>query len=220
MSPPATEGGPSERAELLKVLPRSVLALPTVTEMEAEYLRHGVPLADYQLTRADHSRQHEAVQVHEWLQRHVAQAPRWSDSICEQMQDLLGPPTPAWELQRWRLRLYCGHVIEATRLQKSPRPDGGHGDKERCPECGLDPAVIVAFEPLEPVAAPPPDKRSRMPSHSTRKPPGVRRSKAELVVENEALRAELDAPARSGRDRLHTLEAETSTSPSLRSSGR
>lgn len=61
MSPPATEGGPSERAELLKVLPRSVLALPTVTEMEAEYLRHGVPLADYQLTRADHSRQHEAV---------------------------------------------------------------------------------------------------------------------------------------------------------------
>ncbi|MDQ0955669.1 hypothetical protein QFZ24_009592 [Streptomyces phaeochromogenes] len=192
MSPPATEGGPSERAELLKVLPRSVLALPTVTEMEAEYLRHGVPLADYQLTRADHSRQHEAVQVHEWLQRHVVQAPRWSDKHGEQMQDLLGPPTPAWELQRWRLRLYCGHVIEATRLRKNPRPDGALGDKECCPECGLDPDVIVAFEPLRAVAAPPPDKRSRMPSHSARKPPGDRRSKAELVAENEALRAELD----------------------------
>lgn len=76
--------------------------------------------------------------------------------------------------------------------KESPRPDGELGDKERCPKCGLDPTVIVAFEPLEPVAAPPPDKRSRMPSHSTRKPPGVRPSKAELVAENEALRAELD----------------------------
>ncbi|MFD9196439.1 hypothetical protein ACFWCA_50675 [Streptomyces phaeochromogenes] len=179
--------------ELWKALPRSVLALPTVTEMEAEYLCHGVPLADYQLTRPDRSRQHEAVQVHEWLQRHVAQAPRWSDKHWEQIQDLLGPPTPAWELQRWRLRLYCGHVIEATRLRKNPRPDGEFGDKERCPECGLDPAVIVAFEPLEPVAAPPPDKNSRMPSHSTWKPPGDRRSKAELVAENKALRVELDA---------------------------
>ncbi|MFG2030496.1 hypothetical protein [Streptomyces sp. NPDC048825] len=161
--------------------------------MEAEYLRHGVPLTGYQLSQADHRRQHEAVQVHEWVQRQLAQAPRWSDERWEKMRQLLGPSTSAWELQRWRLRLYCGHVIEATRLRERPRPDGGICDKERCPECGLDPAVIVAFEPLGPVADPSPEKRSRKPSRSTRKPPADRRSRAELVAENEALRAELDA---------------------------
>lgn len=161
--------------------------------MEAEYLRHGVPLTDYQLTRADHRRQHEAVQDHEWAQRHAVQAPRWSDEHWEQMCQLLGPPTPAWELQRWRLRLYCGHITEATRNRKSPRPDGRSCDKERCPECGLDPAVIVAFEPLGPIASPSPDKHSPKPGRATRKPPADRRSKAELVAENEALRAELNA---------------------------
>lgn len=161
--------------------------------MEAEYLRHGVPLTDYQLPRADHGRQHEAVQVHEWVQRQFARAPRWSDERWEQMRQLLEPPTPAWELQRWRLRLYCGHLIKATRPRKIPRPDGEIRDKERCPQCGLDPAVLVAFEPLGPVDDPPSAKRSLKSNPATRKPPTDRRSKAELVAENEALRAELDA---------------------------
>ncbi|WP_332880954.1 hypothetical protein [Streptomyces sp. NBC_00564] len=161
--------------------------------MEVEYLRHGVPLADYKLTKADHRRQHEAVQVHEWIQRQLGKAPPWSEERWERMRQLLGPPTPAWELQRWQLRLYCGHAIEATRSRKSPRPDGGGCDKERCPECGLDPAVIVAFEPLGPLAKPTAQNRSRKPRRSTRTPPADRRSKAELVAENNALRAELEA---------------------------
>lgn len=166
---------------------------PTVTDMEAEYLRHGVPLTGYQLTKADHCRQQEAVQDHEWVQHHVSKAPPWSDEHWEEICQLFGPPTPPWELQRWRLRLYCGHVIEVTRNRKSPRPDGGVCDKERCPECGLDPVVIVAFEPLGPVAEPPAEHRSQRPSGSSLKPPADRRSKAELVAENNALRAELEA---------------------------
>lgn len=161
--------------------------------MEVEYLRHGVPLAGYRLTKADHRRQQEAVQMHEWIQRQLAKAPPWSEERRERMRRLLGPPTPPWELQRWRLRLYCGHVIEAIRIQKSPRPDGGVCDKESCPECGLDPAVIVAFEPLGPVAEPPAEDCSQRPSRSARRPPANRRSKTELVAENNALRAELEA---------------------------
>lgn len=161
--------------------------------MEVEYLRHGVPLADYQLTKADHRRQREAVQVHEWVQRQLAKAPPWSDKHWEEMRQLLGPPTPPWELQRWRLRLYCGHVIEATRNRNNPRADGGGCDEERCPECGLNPAVIVAFEPLGPAAEPPAESSSLMSSRSTQQPPADRRSKAELVAENNALRAELES---------------------------
>ncbi|MER5908361.1 hypothetical protein ABT150_51720 [Streptomyces mirabilis] len=161
--------------------------------MDVEYLCHGVPLADYRLTKADHRRQQEAVQVHEWVQRQLAKAPPWSEERWQGLRQLLGSPTPPWELQRWQLRLYCGHVVEATRNRNSPRPDGGVCDKKRCPECGLDPAVIVAFRPLGPAAEPPTEIRSRKPGHSTRKPPADRRSKAELVAENNALRAELEA---------------------------
>ncbi|MET7718620.1 hypothetical protein [Streptomyces sp. NPDC005407] len=124
--------------------------------MEVEYLSHGVPLADYQLTKADHRRQQERVRAHEWVQRQVAKFPTsLSEESQERLRQLLGPPIPPWKLHRWRLRLYCGHVIEAARIRQSPRPDEGVCDKERCPECGLDPAVIVAFEPLGPVADPP-----------------------------------------------------------------
>ncbi|MFE9769572.1 hypothetical protein ACFYPC_34490 [Streptomyces sp. NPDC005808] len=161
--------------------------------MEVEYLRQGVPLADYKLAKADHCRQHEAVEEHEWIQRQLAKAPPWSEEHWERMRQLLGPATPPWELQLWRLRLYCGHVIEAPRCRKSPRPDGGGCDKARCPECGLDPAVIVAFKPLEPLAEPPAQSRSPEPRRSTRTPPADQRSRAELVTENNALRAELDA---------------------------
>ncbi|WP_316784302.1 hypothetical protein [Streptomyces sasae] len=75
--------------------------------MEAEFLRHGVPLADYQLAKADHRRQQEAVQLHEWVERQLAKAPPWSEEKREQMVELLGSPLPPWEFQRWRLREQC-----------------------------------------------------------------------------------------------------------------
>ncbi|WP_234317531.1 hypothetical protein, partial [Streptomyces stelliscabiei] len=155
--------------------------------MDVEYLHHGVPLADYQLTKADHRRQDEAAQVHEWVQRQLAKAPPWPEERWERMRQLLGPPVPPWELQRWRLRLHCGHVVEAARSRKSQRPNGGVRDAERCPECGLDPAVIVAFEPLGPVASPSMVNRSRRRSRSARRPAADRRSKAELAAENKTV---------------------------------
>ncbi|MFE2586421.1 hypothetical protein [Streptomyces sp. NPDC059378] len=161
--------------------------------MRVEYLRRGVPLADYQLTKADHRRQQEAAEIHERVQRQVAKAPPLPEARLKRVLELLGSPPPAWEYQQWRLRLYCGHIVEAARLRTSPRPDEGARNTKTCSQCGLNPSVIVAFEPLGPLADPPPEKRSRQPSRSPRKPPADRRSRAELAAENDALRAELAA---------------------------
>ncbi|MFG2476592.1 hypothetical protein [Streptomyces fagopyri] len=116
--------------------------------MESRRVAQGVPLEEYQLTRADHRRQEEAVAIMEWVRRQVANAPRWSDEKFRAMQELLGPPSRPSEFVRWRVRLYCGHMHEVRRSRSQERPDGGITDHERCTECGLDPSVILAFEPL------------------------------------------------------------------------
>jgi hypothetical protein len=107
-----------------------------------------MPLAEYQLTRADHRRQKEAATIADWVQRQVAKAPRLSDEQLEAIQELLGPPPRPSEFARWRVRLYCGHIREVMCPRGRERPDAGITDYERCGECGLAPSVIVAFEPL------------------------------------------------------------------------
>lgn len=54
-----------------------------------------------------------------------------------------------WELHRWRLRLYCGHVMERT-THESNRSYGSY--HSACPECGMDPVTIVAARHLGPAA--------------------------------------------------------------------
>lgn len=61
---------------------------------------------------------------------------------------IAGSASSPSEFARWRVRLYCGHIREVRRSRSQERPDGGVTDQERCTECGLDPSVIVAFEPL------------------------------------------------------------------------
>ncbi|MEH0471800.1 hypothetical protein QA943_23695 [Streptomyces sp. B21-097] len=107
-----------------------------------------MPLEKYQLTRADHRRQEEAVAMADWVQRQVAKAPQRSDEKLKAIQELLGPTPHPSEFARWRMRLYCGHMREVRRSRSQERPDGGITDHERCMECGLDPSMIVAFEPL------------------------------------------------------------------------
>lgn len=78
---------------LLKARPTVVAPLPTLIQMEVEYLSHGVPLADYQLTKADHRRQQERVRAHEWVQRQVAKFPTsLSEESQERLRQLLGLP--------------------------------------------------------------------------------------------------------------------------------
>jgi hypothetical protein len=167
---------------------------PTVAEVTVEYEIHGVPLEQYQLTRADHRRQQESERCHEWVVKQVAKAPPISEANWARLRKLLGPPCPPWKLMRWRVRLYCGHIVEVTRLRQCARADGGVTDKERCPTCGADPSIIVAFEPLGSLAEPPVEAAANVRSG---KPLGApvarRRTKVELEAENAALRAEVEA---------------------------
>ncbi|WP_159038785.1 hypothetical protein [Streptomyces sp. NRRL B-1140] len=81
--------------------------------MEYRRVAQGVPLEEYQLTRADHRRQDDAVAMADWVQRQLAKAPPW-----------------------W----HCGHIREVRCSRSKERPDGGVTGRERCTEYSLDPS--------------------------------------------------------------------------------
>lgn len=54
--------------------------------------------------------------------------------------------TPPQQLMKWRLRLFCGHVVERTAHYKHKTLHNAFMSGDSCPECGLDPAVIVDGE--------------------------------------------------------------------------
>lgn len=60
------------------------------------------------------------------------------------LRKILSAPTPPHTLMRWRLRLFCGHVIEQTIHMSQYRP----GSDRECPKCGLNPAAIIGARPL------------------------------------------------------------------------
>jgi len=62
------------------------------------------------------------------------------------------PPTPDHQLMRWRLRLFCGHVVERHAHVESKTVHAAFMGGFACPECGLDPATIVAALALGTVA--------------------------------------------------------------------
>ncbi|WP_141709091.1 hypothetical protein [Streptomyces sp. BpilaLS-43] len=117
--------------------------------MSLVYQRQGAPLEDYRLARADHRRQEEAVSIAVWVQEHVAKALPMSPETWERIQEMFGEPRTPEEKVTWRVRLYCGHIQETARPQSWSRPDEGAADEETCDACGLRPAIIVAYEPLE-----------------------------------------------------------------------
>lgn len=104
--------------------------------------------------------------------------------VAESM--LLRPPTPGRDLMRWRLRLFCGHVAERT-AHRSHLTARAAFTLSRCEECGLDPATIVAAEPLGLVEPPIPN---------TPDPPDV--------VDGE--RARIEARLTALRDEVTSLE--------------
>lgn len=88
---------------------------------------------------------------------------------------------------RWRVRLYCGHIVETRRHYTFVNPTAAGSSSMRCPDCGMDPARIVAFEPIGLVVPQPAAPVT---------PPVVRRpSRAELEQRVRDLEAELRARA-------------------------
>jgi hypothetical protein len=79
---------------------------------------------------------------------------------------------------RWRLRLYCGHIVERQAHRDHTRIEAAF-TLSACKKCGLDPATIVAAKPLG-LAAPPPEPTE---------PPDTKA--ARLRAEREMLRRRL-----------------------------
>lgn len=86
------------------------------------------------------------------------------------------------DLVVWRLRLYCGHVVERTAHHTHT-----HLRYIKCPECGMDPATVVAAKALrrqDPLPTPKPKKAAA-------KQPSLAQQNAALRKENAELRRQL-----------------------------
>ncbi|MEU8076072.1 hypothetical protein AB0B31_11535 [Catellatospora citrea] len=125
---------------------------------------HGIPLEAYELTKADHRAQSTSDRIGEaaaaMTRSEQAQeaadpelARRRVESTKEALLMIFSHRTPDRDLMRWRFRLYCGHIMETTWHRETERPTSL--SSQRCPQCGKDPAVIVAYEPLGLVDEPP-----------------------------------------------------------------
>ena len=116
--------------------------------------------------------------------------PPMSPSQREEVDRILGKRTPPQELMRWRLRLYCGHVVERTAHYTHKTIHNAFIGSTSCPECGLGPATIVAGEAIglaaEPNSAPGQTTPSATPKRSG-KP-----TKAELEAKVRELEAEVE----------------------------
>lgn len=76
------------------------------------YEQVGDPDIPVALDRRAHSRQRQAEATRESIDRLLAEAPPSTEEAAERLAEILAVPTPPRQLMRWRLRLYCGHVVE------------------------------------------------------------------------------------------------------------
>lgn len=90
---------------------------------------------------------------------------------------------------RWRLRLYCGHVVERTAHYTHKTLHSALMSARACPECGLDPATIVDGEAVgleaEPLSAP------RVAAEPAKAKRSGKPTKAELEARIRELEAEV-----------------------------
>lgn len=151
---------------------------------EAERVRYDAEEALY--TRAHgqcHAHRHS---VSGSLTMHCGRCCPWpplSPTQVERLSNILRHRTPDHELMRWRLRLFCGHVVERTAHHSHKTVQAALSNQD-CPECGLDPATIIDAEPLGLLGEPP--RRSTV-SQSIAKP-----TRRQLEARVHDLEAELE----------------------------
>lgn len=164
---------------------------------EVQYMSRGVPLEAYELTRRDHRWQKdmEGIQraAREQVDKHLAEVyedPELTTAHHEQLTKvwelIQSYKTPPHRIMRWRVRLYCGHIVTTSCHAENDKPPRS----TKCPECGKDPSTTVAFEPIG-LAGEPPQSQTATPS-APRKPSRaeLERRIAALEEENQRLRAE------------------------------
>ncbi|MFJ8669737.1 hypothetical protein [Streptomyces sp. NPDC093600] len=168
---------------------------------KVEYRSSGVPLEEYELTPRDHRRQKQSKESSASIRRQVeednakcradpAMAERRRqafENVAKLMQSF---KKADHEIMRWRVRLYCGHIIETEAHYTYTDPIDAGGSRKKCPECGGAWQTIVAFEPIGLRGEPP------EPTVPTPPPPPKKPTRAELErrvetleKENERLRA-------------------------------
>lgn len=157
------------------------------------YEHVGDPDIAVALDRRAQSRQRQSEATREHARREAAKAPPMSAETAEKVARLLSARTPPHQLMRWRLRLYCGHVVERSAHIEHQTVHAAFMGGRACEECGLDPATIVAARPLGPVG---------LPGHAPS--PGLDRERlerriAKLEAELGRLRAELLAADDTGQ---------------------
>lgn len=124
-----------------------------------EYLSLNVPLEAYELTKNDHRAQRFSEEISANVeklsaerQREESLAPvlavRRNERLREALMILARSPTPDHMLMRWRVLLYCGHIVETTRHSENDEPTRHGSSSMRCSTCGMHPACIVGYEPL------------------------------------------------------------------------
>lgn len=116
--------------------------------------------------------------------------PPLSPTQLEKISALLGRRTPPYELMVWRLRLYCGHVVEKQAHSSHKTVAAAFSGHVSCPECGLDPATIVDAVAVGLVEDPPGTAVADHPS-----PPRSTRAQLEKRI------AELEDELRTLRER-------------------
>lgn len=169
-----------------------------------EYRSHGAPLEAYELTRRDAQDQKIAEGIRVDVERRAAEwtAEEAADpelrearfSSIRRAWDIINTsPTPDYQLMRWRVRLYCGHIVETRRHRDVDQPRAHGSSSMRCPECGMDPARIVAYEPLGSLGKPPTVATALQPKRPTRK--ALEERVAQLEAELGALKRRLDEQA-------------------------
>jgi hypothetical protein len=119
-----------------------------MTEYLPDYEHRGDPLAKHILTTADQRTQAKAERTAEFIRLIVDNAPPLSREDADEIWRLLPSSPPPRDLMRWRVRLYCGHVVERKAHRTHTTISSALDVGSACPTCGLDPATIVAGVPL------------------------------------------------------------------------
>lgn len=132
-----------------------------------EYERRGDLDAPIAPTMAQVRRQKERERIWEAISRQTANAPKkLSPAQTTRLGLIMGralvnSPDPH-ELMRWRLRLFCGHIVEDTSRVEHTDVDSAFAESRRCPECGREPVIIVDAEAIG-IAGDPPEPDASAP---------------------------------------------------------
>ncbi|MFC5180774.1 hypothetical protein [Actinomadura harenae] len=123
--------------------------------------------------------------------------PPLSPRQIEKIGRILGPPKQSHELMRWRLRLYCGHMVEKQAHYTHKTLHSAFTVSTPCPECGLDPATIVDAEAIGLVEEPPGAAKPARDASPRRTIRARKPTRAELGAKVRELEAEIERLRRS-----------------------